>query len=146
MPQFPRAALRKVMSSHIIVALDLGTRYTGVAVADAFGNTPVPLGTIECNGSYVVESPTLNYLTNSMIGRIVVGKTRAPGLLKMRSTILGNILKGPGAEVIEVDESFSSALAEHIAFSKLDTHCRAAYVILCLHLGKNLLLRADAIK
>lgn len=133
------------MSSQTLIALDVGEKRIGVAVADDSVRIAVPFTTIEVNGEEVTEIAQLVASEHANI--IVVGYPRnQKGEPTAQTNYVENFtkqLEDIGAKIVFQDESLTSVIAEQRLISqkkpytKGDIDAQAASIILQDYLEAN---------
>lgn len=133
------------MSNQTLIALDVGEKRIGVAVADDSVRIAVPFMTIEVNGEELTEIAQL--VANERASILVVGYPRnQQGEPTAQTDYVENFtkqLEDIGAKIVFQDESLTSVIAEQRLISqkkpytKGDIDAQAASIILQDYLEAN---------
>ena len=118
-----------------LIAIDLGTCYSGIAIADSYNLIPAPLGTIFHNKNGDLKSlssiKVFYFLSSINVMKVIVGcKNFNPILSKITS-----LYKLEHKDIIYMDERYTSKLANKFHdFEQVDIHARSAYFLLSQYL------------
>lgn len=124
---------------HVLLALDVGEKRIGVAIADSIGRLAAPLTTLEVDGTEVIRLQRL--LLGHEITHLVVGLPRnMQGEETAQSQLIRQFVKlrlqALGLPISFQDESLTSVAAETAltgrkrGFTKADIDAHAATLIL----------------
>lgn len=127
-----------------LLALDVGGKRIGVAVADTAVRIAVPYDTIEVNGDEIVQIAEV--VTRNNVDTIVVGYPRnqsgEPTAQTEVSEAMAERLKDIASNIVFQDESLTSVIAEDRLrargkYTKADIDAEAAAIILQDYLEQN---------
>lgn len=122
----------------MLMALDVGERRIGVALADLGVKIAVPKGVVEVDGTEI--DAICELVRENAVKELVIGLPRGSdgGLTKQSEYVQGFVARLPdmGIKVVYQDESLTSVKAEEYLgaskkpYSKGDVDARAAAIIL----------------